>query len=320
MLEFFLFVVGILVLGTIALGIKIINQGDEALVERLGRFHTKLTPGLHVVIPYIDNIVFKETVREQVIDIQPQTAITRDNVSLEADAVIYWRIVDMRMCYYAVANIRQAMTNVVLTALRAEIGKLELDETFASRAEINLALLNELDHATDPWGIKVTRVEVRNIAPSRTVLDSMEQQMAAERRKRAVILNSEGERQAAVNNAQGDAQAQIARAEAARQEQVLQAQGTAEALRTLAETLQDPRAREALQFYLARNYLDVANTVGASPSSKVLFMDPASIPGALGALLSITGAGGNGADAANGVPVLPTLTPLQIRDRTKIEG
>ncbi|UFP96592.1 SPFH domain-containing protein [Gloeobacter morelensis] len=318
-MEIFLFAIGFVLLATIVAGVKIINQGDEALVERLGRFHARLTPGLHIIIPYIDRLAFKETIREQVLDIQPQTAITRDNVSLDADAVIYWRIVDVRKAYYSVANIRQAMSNLVLTALRSEIGKLELDETFASRAEINQALLDQLDTATDPWGIKVTRVEVRNIAPSRTVLDSMEQQMAAERRKRAVILNSEGERQSAINSAQGEASARIARAEAERQEQILQAQGTAEALRTLAETLSDPKAREALQFYLARNYLDVANAVGASPSSKVLFMDPASIPAALGALLSLTDRSGEGdGQKTNGAPAI--LPPLHLRERPKIEG
>jgi len=315
--EFFLVVIGGLILATIVAGVKIINQGDEALVERLGRFHAKLTPGLHIIIPYIDNIVFKETIREQVLDIQPQQCITKDNVALEADAVIYWRIVDMRRAYYAVANIRQAMSNLVLTALRAEIGKLELDQTFASRAEINQALLEQLDEATDPWGIKVTRVEVRNIAPSRTVLDSMEQQMAAERRKRAVILNSEGDRQSQINSAEGEAQARVTRADAARKEQVLQAQGTAQALKILAETLQDPKAREALQYYLAQNYLEVADRVGASPSSKVFFLDPGSIPAALGSLLALSG---NPAEATkpNGTPLNPPA--VNLRERVKFES
>lgn len=311
MFEFFLVVVGALILATIVAGVKIINQGNEVLVERLGRFHTSLLPGLHIIIPYIDNIVFKETVREQVLDIQPQLAITRDNVSLEADAVIYWRIIDMRKAYYAVASIRQAMTNLVLTALRSEIGKLELDETFASRAEINQSLLLDLDAATDPWGIKITRVEVKNISPSKTVLDSMEQQMAAERRKRAIILNSEGDRQSAINSAEGDAEARVKRAEADRQEQVLQARGTAEALRTLAETLQDPKAREALQFYLAQSYLEVASKVGNSPSSKVLFLDPGSIPATLSAMLSL--ATPQEIPSGNGTP---TVQPLSLRERT----
>ncbi len=313
-MEFFLLVLGGFILAAVIAGVKIINQGDEALVERLGRFHTKLSPGLSIIIPYIDNIVFKETVREQVLDIQPQLAITRDNVSLEADAVIYWRIVDMRRAYYSVANMRQAMSNLVLTALRAEIGKLELDETFASRAEINQNLLLELDSATDVWGIKVTRVEVKNISPSKTVLDSMEQQMAAERRKRAVILSSEGDRQSAINSAEGEAQARVTRAEADRQEQVLQALGTAEALKTLSEALQDPKAREALQFYLAQSYLETATKLGASPSSKVLFMDPNSVPGSLSALLSMANVG----ESVN-LP-LPPLGSLNLRERTKHEG
>jgi regulator of protease activity HflC (stomatin/prohibitin superfamily) len=286
--EIFIGFVLVLIIATVVAGVKIINQGNEALVERLGRFNAKLTPGLHIILPYVDNIVFRETIREQVLDIQPQQCITSDNVSLEADAVIYWKIIDMRKTYYAVSNIRQAISNLVLTALRAEIGKLELDETFASRSQINQALLADLDASTDPWGIKVTRVEVKNIAPSRTVLESMEQQMAAERGKRALILKSEGERQSAINSAEGDAQARVTRADAGRKEQILQAQGTAQALKTLAETLQDPKAREALQFFLAQNYLEVANKIGTSESSKVFFLDPASIPASLSAMLSIS--------------------------------
>ncbi len=311
-MEFFLLVIGVFILVTLVAGVKIINQGDEALVERLGRFHTKLTPGLSIVIPYIDQMVFKETIREQVIDIQPQQCITKDNVSLEADAVIYWRIVDMKRTYYAVANVRQAMSNLVLTALRAEIGKLELDQTFASRAEINHALLLELDESTDPWGIKVMRVEVKNIAPSKTVLDSMEQQMAAERRKRAVILNSEGERQSAMNSAEGEAQAQITRAEAARQQQALQAEGTAMALRTIADTLRDPKAAEALQFYLTQQYLEVSSKIGSSPSSKVFFLDPNSITGSLNAIFSMNQA--KTEDPTDSAKKLP-LPPLNMQNR-----
>ncbi|MEO0356552.1 MAG: SPFH domain-containing protein, partial [Cyanobacteria bacterium P01_A01_bin.3] len=197
---------------------------------------------------------------------------------------------DMIKTYYAVEDVEKALVNLVLTTLRSEIGLLELDETFSSRTEINARLLSQLDEATDPWGIKVTRVEVKDINPSRTVQDSMEKQMAAEREKRAAILASEGEQQANINQATGNARALILQAESEKQEKLLRAQGTAEALQTIAETLsQGSQAEAALQFLVAQNYLDMGRIVGNSPSSKVVFMDPGSIPGTLEGLLSIMG-------------------------------
>lgn len=276
--------------GFVFQSVKIINQGYEALVERLGRYSRKLTPGLSFIVPVLERIVFKDTIREQVLDVPPQQCITKDNVSLSADAVVYWRITDMIKTYYAVEDVEKALVNLVLTTLRSEIGLLELDETFSSRTEINARLLAQLDEATDPWGIKVTRVEVKDINPSRTVQDSMEKQMAAEREKRAAILASEGEQQANVNQATGNARALILKAESEKQEKLLRAQGTAEALQTIAETLrQGSQAEEALQFLLAQNYIDMGRIVGDSPSSKVLFMDPASIPGVLEGMLAMLG-------------------------------
>jgi len=283
-----IFVLGIVGLVLLATSLRIVNQGNQILVERLGKFHTRWMPGLHFLVPLLDRIAYQETTKEQVLDVQPQKCITSDNVSLEADAILYWRIVNMERACYAVADIRAALVNLVLTALRSEIGKLELDQTFASRAEINQTLLIQLDEATDPWGIKVTRVEVKNITPSRTVLDSMELQMAAERKKRAVILDSEGDKQSKINSAEGAAQSALIAAEAEKKRQLLKAEGTAQALQTIAETLKnDPQAREALQFYLAQDYLNTAQQVGKSPSSKVVFMDPNSMAGSLSGLLSM---------------------------------
>ncbi|MEN9220630.1 MAG: SPFH domain-containing protein, partial [Thermostichales cyanobacterium GMQP_bins_62] len=279
--------------------VKVINQGDEALVERLGKFNRKLTPGLHVIFPAIETIVFRETVREKVIDVPPQQCITSDNVSLMADAVVYWRITDMIRARYAVEDVQRALINLVLTALRSEIGRMELDQTFSSRSEINARLLSELDEATDPWGIKITRVEVKDIQPSKTVQNSMEAQMAAEREKRAAILKSEGEQQAKINEATGQARAQILRAEAEKQERILRAQGQAAAIKTIADTLNDtPLAAEALQFLLAQTYLDMGGKVGTSPNAKVIFMDPNSIPGAVQGMLSM-------------IPNQPTTVPDQ---------
>ena len=281
-------------------GVKIVNEKNEYLIERLGSYNRKLGSGLNYVVPIIDNIVYKDTVREKVLDIPAQSCITRDNVAINVDAVVYWRIMDMYKAYYKVENLQDAMVNLVLTQIRSEMGKLELDDTFTARTEINEILLRELDIATDPWGVKVTRVELRDIVPSKAVQDSMELQMAAERRKRAAILTSEGERDSAINSAKGQAesrvleaearkkaaileaeaqkQAIVLKAEAQREEQVLKAEATSQAMEIVTQKLNsDPKAIESLQFLLAQNYLEMGKTIGSSESSKVVFMDPRSL-------------------------------------------
>jgi regulator of protease activity HflC (stomatin/prohibitin superfamily) len=290
--------------------VKVIEQGNEALVERLGQFDRKLEPGLNFIIPGLDRIAYRDTIREKVIDIPPQNCITRDNVSIAADAVIYWRIIDMSKTYYKVQNLQAAMVNLALAQIRAEMGKLELDETFTAREQINEILLRELDSATDPWGVKVTRVELKEIVPAKAVMESMELQMSAERKKRAAVLTSEGERDAAVNSARGKAEAQVLDAEARkratvlaaeaeqqrivleaqanRQQQVLKAQATAEAVNIVTQALNsDPSAANAAQILMALGYLNMGETIGKSDSSKVLFMDPASIPASIQSMMAI---------------------------------
>ncbi|HEY9882040.1 MAG TPA: stomatin-like protein, partial [Thermosynechococcaceae cyanobacterium] len=217
--------------GGVALSsVKVIQQGNEALVERLGVYDRKLEPGLKFVVPVLERVAYQGTIRERVLDIPPQPSITRDNVSITVDAVVYWRIMDMEKAYYKIQDLQFAMVNLVLTQIRAEMGKLELDETFTARSKINDLLLQELDESTDPWGVKVTRVELRDIIPSQAVQESMELQMAAERRKRAAILNSEGEREAAVNSAKGKAEAQVLDAEARQKSVILQAEAEQKAI------------------------------------------------------------------------------------------
>ena len=202
---FALFIAAALGFGGLS-GIKIVNQGDEALVERLGKYTgKKLRPGLNYLIPMVERVSFQQTIRERVIDIPPQQCITRDNVSVTVDAVVYWRILDMEKAYYRVENLQSAMINLVLTQIRAEMGQLSLDETFTARNQINELLLQDLDKSTDPWGVKVTRVELRDLIPAKAVMDAMELQMSAERKKRAAILTSEGERESAVNATRGRA-------------------------------------------------------------------------------------------------------------------
>ena len=302
----------IAVFGTTAFkGVRIVNQGNEALVETLGKYSgRKLQPGLNFIVPVLDRVAYQETIREKVLDIPPQQCITRDNVSISVDAVVYWRIMDLEKAFYKVENLQSAMVNLVLTQIRSEMGKLELDQTFTARTEVNEVLLRELDVSTDPWGVKVTRVELRDIAPSKAVQDSMELQMAAERKKRAAILNSEGERDSAINSARGKAEAQVLeakanqqamvleaeaekkaivlRAEAERQGEVLKAQATSEALQIVAKVLEsDLQAKEALQFLLAQHYIDMGLKIGSSDSSKVMFMDPRAIPATLEGMRSM---------------------------------
>jgi regulator of protease activity HflC (stomatin/prohibitin superfamily) len=308
--QFFLLV--FLALGGSAVfgSVRVVNQGNEALVERLGSYSKKMQPGLNFLMPFLDKVVYEETIREKVLDIAPQKCITRDNVGIEVDAVVYWRIVDMEKARYKVESLQSAMVNLVLTQIRSEMGQLELDQTFTARTQINELLLRELDVSTDPWGVKVTRVELRDIVPSQAVRESMELQMSAERRKRASILTSEGDRESAVNSARGKADAQILdaearqksvimqaeaeqkaivlRAQAERQQQVLKAQAIAESAEILAHKMKaNPDVQKAVEILVALSYMDMGTTIGKSDSSKVMFMDPRSIPGTLEGIRSI---------------------------------
>ncbi|MFN3926356.1 MAG: SPFH domain-containing protein [Pseudanabaenaceae cyanobacterium] len=289
---------------------KVVNQGEEAIVASFGRYKRTLSPGPHFILPIVDSIVYRASLREQVLDVPPQQCITKDNVAITADAVVYWRITDSHKAFYKVQNLVQAMTNLVLTQIRAELGKLELDETFTARTRINENLLRELDEATDPWGVKVTRVELRDIMPAPAVRDSMELQMTAERKRRAAILTSEGEREAAINKAKGQADAQILAAEAdqkatvlraeaeqramilkaegLRQQQILKAQAIAESAAIIARKMSEhPTAEKAMQVLLAMGYMDMGTTIGSSSNSKVMFMDPRAIPATIEGIKSI---------------------------------
>lgn len=292
---------------TLAGSVKIIKQGEEALVETLGRYDgRKLEPGLNFVIPFLDQIACQQTIREQVLEIPPQNCITRDNVSIGVDAVVYWRVINLEKSYYKVQNLKAAMVNLVLTQIRSEMGKLELNQTFTARTEVNEMLLRELDIATAPWGVKVTRVELRDIVPSRTVQGAMELQMSAERKKQAAILTSEGEREAVINSARGKAEAQIIdaearqraailEAEAQQKQQVLKAQGTAHSMDIISKKLKsDSSAVQALQFLLAQNYLEMGMKIGSSNSSKIMFMDPRTIPATFDGIGSIIAEESNG--------------------------
>lgn len=274
----------LVIIGYTVGSVKIINQGTEALVERLGRFHRKLTPGLNFIVPFLDSIVLLESTRERVLDIAKQKAVTADSVSVDVDAVMYWRILQLERTYYAVEDVEEALANLVTTTLRSEIGRMNLAQTFSSRNEISQALLHQLDDATATWGVKVTRVELQEILPPADLLRAMEMERAAESKKKAAISEAQGKKQASIEEAQGAVQS----------------------MRLIAEALQEhPNSSEIMRYLVAQRYVDANMKLGDSPGSKVLFMDPKALNEALSELLSTKtdfgiGGKGNSADRGSG--------------------
>ena len=292
-----LFIPVLIALGALGIsGVKVTSSSRSMLVERLGKYNRQLTPGLSLVIPGLERVVSHESLKERVLDIPPQQCITRDNVSIEVDAVVYWQLLEHARAYYAVDNLQAAMVNLVLTQIRAEMGKLDLDETFTTRSEVNDVLLKELDLATDPWGVKVTRVELRDIKPTQGVQQAMEQQMTAEREKRAAVLRSEGERESQVNAARGRAEALVLDAKAKQEallleadaqakQQLLLAQARAASAKELATVIEaHPAAAESLRLLLAKDWMAMGEKLGSAPAGSVLMVDPQSPASLLAAL------------------------------------
>ena len=292
-----LFIPVLIALGALGIsGVKVTSSSRSMLVERLGKYNRQLSPGLSLVIPGLERVVSHESLKERVLDIPPQQCITRDNVSIEVDAVVYWQLLEHARAYYAVDNLQAAMVNLVLTQIRAEMGKLDLDETFTTRSEVNDVLLKELDLATDPWGVKVTRVELRDIKPTRGVQQAMEQQMTAEREKRAAVLRSEGERESQVNAARGRAEALVLDAKAKQEallleadaqakQQLLLAQARAASAKELATVIEaHPAAAEGLRLLLAKDWMAMGEKLGSAPGGSVLMVDPQSPASLLAAL------------------------------------
>ena len=246
---------------------QVVPQQNAYIVERLGKFSGTLDAGFHILIPFIDVIRYKHTLKEQAIDIPEQVCITRDNVQVTIDGILYLKVLDPKRASYGISDYYFAISQLAQTTLRSEIGKCELDRTFEERTMINTSIVTELDKATESWGIKVLRYEIRNITPPRDIIDAMEKQMRAEREKRALILASEGDREAAINRAEGDKQQVIKASEANKQQQINEADGeatailavaraTAEGVRAVAEATQAPGGYEAVQLRVAEQYID----------------------------------------------------------------
>src|SRR5512147_2718900 len=224
------FIIAIVVLIIIAKTAVVVPQQNAYVVERLGKFHKVLGAGFHILMPFVDAIRYRHSLKETAMDIPEQVCITRDNVQVGVDGILYLKVLDPMRASYGIANYTFAITQLAQTTLRSEVGKIDLDRTFEERMNINIAVVSELDKASEPWGVKVMRYEIKNITPPKDILAAMEKQMRAEREKRAVILQSEGVRDAAINTAEGEKQKVIKQSEASRQQQINVAEGEAQAI------------------------------------------------------------------------------------------
>ncbi|BAV33486.1 stomatin 2 [Sulfuricaulis limicola] len=219
----------------IFLGVKIVPQQSAYVVERLGRYHAVLNPGLNLIIPFVDRLAYRHSLKEVAMDIAPQICITRDNTQINVDGVLYYQVTDAKMASYGAENYVAAISQLAQTTLRSEIGKLELDKTFEEREHLNRAVIGVLDTAAVTWGVKVLRYEIKDITPPAAILHAMQAQITAEREKRALIAKSEGERQEQINIADGERQAAIKRSEGERQAMINRAEGEAKAILAVAE-------------------------------------------------------------------------------------
>ena len=274
-------VVAILVIIVIAKTAVVVPQQNAFVVERLGRYQKTLHAGFHLLLPFLDVVRYKHSLKERAQDIDEQICITRDNVQVGVDGVLYLKVMEANRASYGVADYLFAITQLAQTTLRSEIGKIDLDRTFEERTKINIAVVTELDKASEPWGIKVLRYEIKNITPPQDVLAAMEKQMRAEREKRAVILTSEGERDAVINAAEGDKQQVIKASEAAKQKQINEAEGeaqailaiaqaTGEGIRKVAEATQVAGGFEAIQLRVAEDYLERFGELAKTSNTLVL--------------------------------------------------
>jgi regulator of protease activity HflC (stomatin/prohibitin superfamily) len=289
-----LLVVAALVLLTLARTIRIIPQARAGVVERLGRYSRTLTPGLTIVVPFIDRIRDTIDLREQVVSFDPQPVITEDNLVVNIDTVIYFQVTDPKAATYEIANYIQGIEQLTVTTLRNVIGGLDLEETLTSRDQINGQLRGVLDEATGKWGIRVNRVELKAIDPPATIKDSMEKQLRAERDKRAAILTAEGVKQSAILTAEGEQQSAVLRAEGQRQAAILQAEGQAKAIDTVFRAIHEGNPDPKL---LAYQYLQVLPQIAQGEANKVWII-PSEVTQALGQLTAALPGGKNDAEGA----------------------
>jgi regulator of protease activity HflC (stomatin/prohibitin superfamily) len=258
--------IAVLVIITLINTARIVPQKSAYIVERLGKYSRTLNAGFHILTPFLDRVAYKHSLKEVAVDVPPQVCITKDNIAVEVDGVLYLQVVDPVKASYGIENFLFASTQLSQTTMRSEIGKLELDRTFEEREAINHAIIAAVDKASDPWGVKITRYEIKNIHPPQTVRDALEKQMRAEREKRAAIFESEGQRQAKINVAEGTKQEAIKNSEGEKMKRINEAEGrakeielvavaTAEGIRRIAEAIQQPGGSDAVNLRVAEQYI-----------------------------------------------------------------
>jgi len=292
--------------------VRVVPQQQAWVVERLGKYSGTLDAGLHILVPFFDVVRYKHSLKEIALDVPEQICITKDNVQVGVDGVLYFKILNPERASYGISDYTYAISQLAQTNLRSEIGKIDLDRTFEERTNINLSVVSEVDKASEAWGVKVLRYEIKNINPPQDVLAAMEKQMRAEREKRAVVLQSEGERDAAVNNAEGQKQQVIKASEAKRQSQINESEGsaqatlaiataTAEGIRRVAEVIKMPGGYEAMQLRLAEQYIKEFGNLAKSGTSMVV---PANVSDVTAMLKMAMGVIKQGPDAPK-IPVRP---------------
>ncbi len=289
-----IFVLIIVVLAVVVIfkGVKTVPQGYEYTVERFGRFTQSITPGLNLIVPFIDRITHKVNMMEQVLDIESQSVISRDNALIQADGVVFFQVLEASKATYEVNDLFNAMQNLCLTNIRTVLGAMALDEILSNRDEINASLLGVVDAATDPWGIKVTRIEIKDLEPPADLIEAMGRQMKAERQKRADILEAEGNRQAAILRAEGQKQGAILDAEGRRESAYRDAEARerlaeaeAKATTMMSDAIVNGDAR-AINYFVAQKYIEALQTIGSAENEKLVLL-PMELTGILGSLAGI---------------------------------
>jgi regulator of protease activity HflC (stomatin/prohibitin superfamily) len=289
----FALVILALAIATVIAGVKVVPQGYEWTVERFGRYRTTLRPGLNLIVPYVDRIGHKLNMMETVFDIQSQEVITRDNAMVRADGVVFYQILDAAKAAYEVNDLERAINNLTMTNIRTVMGSMDLDELLSQRDKINAQLLIVVDAATTPWGVKVTRIEIKDIQPPQDLIDSMARQMKAEREKRAVILDAEGMRQSEILRAEGEKRAVMLDAEG-RKEAAFRdaeareraAEAEAKATRMVSDAIASGNVN-AINYFVAQKYVDALKVIGSAPNQKLVLM-PLEASGVIGSIAGIS--------------------------------